>query len=203
VRSAPTALAVALAVTAVARAADPPPSPQADEAIALCERSREPGDPDEQRRLRERGLALAEQAVAADDHDPRAHFAVFCNVGSEMQAAGLSPRNLVAVRRLRREIDRTVALAPHWSDALFAKGRLLLELPRVMGGDAAEGERLLREALRIDPDYVNARLHLAQALAARGAHAEAQAEPRRALASAERKGDHDGAAEARKLLETP
>ena len=104
------------------------------------------------------------------------------------------------MRRLRREIDRTLELAPDYADALVGKGELLCELPRVLGGDAAEGERLLRAALRVDPGFIEARLGLVRALAARGERDEARAEARRALAEAERAPDPARATEARRLL---
>ena len=104
------------------------------------------------------------------------------------------------MRRIRREIDRTLALAPDWSDALVGKGSFLIDLPRFLGGDVAEGERLLGEALRLDPEFVTARVRLARSLAARGARDEARAEAERALASAEKKGDAEGAGDARELL---
>jgi tetratricopeptide (TPR) repeat protein len=105
------------------------------------------------------------------------------------------------VRRLRREVDRTLELAPDFPDALVGKGSLLIDLPRALGGDAKEGERLLREALRIDPDYVDARVRLARVLDARGARDEAREEARRAVAVAERKlDDREELLEARALL---
>jgi hypothetical protein len=117
-----------------------------------------------------------------------------------MQVRGIGLASVVAVRRLRREIDRTVELAPDYADALLGKGSLLLDLPAVLGGDDAEGERLVRAALRIDPAYIDARLALAKALAARGAREESRAEAERALTLAEKDGDQDAVREARELL---
>src|SRR4029077_9436985 len=126
---------------------------------------------------------------------------IFCNLGTEMKQRGVSVRSLVEIRRLRREVDRTLELAPEWADALVGKGSFLLELPRMLGGDTVEGERLVREALRVDPDFLTARLTLAHALPDRAARAEARTEAARAQALAERKGDRDGAGEARALLD--
>jgi Tfp pilus assembly protein PilF len=101
---------------------------------------------------------------------------------------------------LRQEIDRTLELAPDYADAMVGKASLLLDAPRILGGDAAEAEHLLRRALAIDPEYGSARLRLASALADRGARDEARTEARRALATAERKNDTAQAADARALL---
>src|SRR6476660_5021875 len=97
----PTVLAIAVLASGAA-AADPPGSPRVDEALALCVRV--PKAPaSEKPALIARGLALAEEAVAANDRDAKAHFALFCNLGKQMELRGVSVRSLVAVRRLRRE----------------------------------------------------------------------------------------------------
>src|SRR5437870_11730919 len=187
-----------LALARGARAADPPGSPRANQALAVC--LADAATPAERRANLARGLALAEEAVAADERDPKAHFAVFCNLGNDLKLRGVALQSLFAVRRLRREIDRTLELAPGYADAVVGKGELLLGLPRLLGGDAAEGERLLRAALRVDPDFVKAHLGLARALAARGVRDEARTEARRALAAAERAPDPAKEMEARDLL---
>jgi tetratricopeptide (TPR) repeat protein len=174
-------------------------SPRAEEALALCDRA-DRAAAAERAALLARGLALAEEAVAAEDTDARAHFAVFCNLGRRMALDGLGLTSLVSLRRLRREIDRTLELAPDYPPALVGKGSLLVDTPRVLGGAPAEGERLLRRALAIDPDDVDARLHLARALAASGATHEARAEAERALGLAKRTRDAASAAEARSIL---
>ena len=197
-RAAAAAAVALLALARGARAADPPGSPRANQALAVC--LADAATPAERRANLARGLALAEEAVAADEGDPKAHFAVFCNLGNDLKMRGVALQSLFAVRRLRREIDRTLELAPDYADALVGKGELLLGLPRLLGGDAAEGEHLLRAALRVDPDFVEAHLGLARALAARGARDEARAEAQRALAAAERVPDPARAAAARELL---
>ena len=196
-RAAAAAMAL-LALAGPARAADPPGSPRADQALAVCLAAA--ATPEERRANLARGLALAEEAVAVDERDAKAHFAIFCNLGTDLKLRGVALTSLFAIRRLRREIDRTLELAPDYADALVGKGELLCELPRVLGGDAAEGERLLRAALRVDPGFIEARLGLVRALAARGERDEARAEARRALAEAERAPDPARATEARRLL---
>jgi len=111
----------------------------------------------------ERGLALAQRAVSANPDDPVAHFAAFCNRGRRVQMDGLRPQVLGEVRRARRDIDRALALAPDWPEALAAKGALLLALPRLLGGDRDEGLRLLERAVALDPSNPEARVILRQA----------------------------------------
>lgn len=145
-----------------AKADTMPGSPRALEALALCRFAAEQNDTTARLALLDRGLALAEEAVAHDDADAAGHFAVFCNLGRRLQLHPVSFGNLFAIRRVRREIDRTLALAPYAAGVLTAKGTMLLELPSLLGGDATEGERLLRRALEVDPEFEDARRALAE-----------------------------------------
>jgi len=120
-----------------------------------------------------RGIALAEQAVAADETDATAHLALFCNLGRQMQMRGARWSTLVELRRVRREIDRTLDIEPNHIDALVAKAALLLELPGLLGGDAQEAERLVRRAVELDPNHLPARQYLTRALEAQGKRADA------------------------------
>jgi hypothetical protein len=169
---------------AFAWVADPVGSPEATQALALC-LDAEDASPADKPALLAHGLELAEAAILRDDRDATAHLAVFCNLGKRLQMEGVSFRSLAGVRRLRREIDLTIELAPDYADALAAKGAFLLKLPRMLGGDKRKGEQLLRRALALDPRNVTTRIYLAHALAARNAHAEASKEARRARAIAE------------------
>jgi tetratricopeptide (TPR) repeat protein len=174
---------VALVVAAPATAGQPVGSPAAREALAQCESlADQPTSADWDRLTR--ALELAEQAVAADDRDAKAHFAVFCNLAKRTHVSGFTLRSLLAVRRLHSEIDRTLELAPDYTDALVAKGTFLLNLPRLLGGDVQEAERLLRRALAAEPDRIAARLSLAQVRAARGDREDALTEARLALRAA-------------------
>jgi Flp pilus assembly protein TadD len=159
---------------AAAAQAVPPGSTTAAESLVQCERANGlSGEPRKQALAR--GMALAEQALAADDHDARAYYATVCNLGKQMEDAGLGIGQLVSLQRLRRSMDAAIALAPGDSDALVAKAALLLELPRLLGGDAAAAEELLRRALAAEPDNNTARCYLARALTQRGAADEARA----------------------------
>jgi tetratricopeptide (TPR) repeat protein len=188
-----------VACTTLAAAADPPGTPASRDALALCQRAAD-APKNEQLALLDRALAAAERAVAGDDRDALAHFAVFCSLGGRMRRAGLSVGALLDLRRLRREVDRTLELAPDFADALAGKGALLLDTPRLLGGDPAEAERLLRRALAVDPDYLGPRLDLLRALRDRGAHQEATSEARRALEIARRKQDGEAGAQAEAAL---
>lgn len=145
----------------------PPGTPASIAALAHCDAIDELADAQRDAALA-RGLAMAEAAVEADATDARAHFAIVCHLGKRMERAGLSLRQFSDLRRLRRELDRTLELAPGDADALVAKGALLLELPRLLGGDRDHAEALLRQALVAEPDNDTARCFLNEARRAAG-----------------------------------
>jgi hypothetical protein len=195
----------ALVLSALAEAADvphvvgaaPPGSARAREALSLCVEEvagEKPAD------RWARGVKAAEEAVAADDRDATAHFALFCNLGKQSEAAGISVTALMTVRRLRHAIDRAVELAPDWPDALAGKGSFLLQLPRPMGGDRDEGERLLRRAIALDPRFAEAHLELARGLLGYGQKAQARIEAEKAIAVGEATNDRSTTQRARRLL---
>ena len=192
---------VLLCVLAVsASAADPPGTDASRGALTRCtDADALPGDA-RTKALRE-SLADADAAITADDTDALAHFAAFCALGRLLRNDGVSLAAPLQLRRLRREVDRTLELAPDFADALAGKGELLLNMPRLLGGDPAEGERLLRRALAVDPNYLTPRFALVDALKARGATDEARREATQALAIAERKRDPGDVKAARERLD--
>jgi tetratricopeptide (TPR) repeat protein len=108
-----------------------------------------------------RGKDLAEQAVAADQGNAEAHFALFANWGRWLQVDGWF-KNSYRLPALWVELNRTLELDPQHPDALAAKGGLFLELPGFLGGDAAKAQGYLEQAIKLDPDSVGARLELAE-----------------------------------------
>jgi hypothetical protein len=155
------ALGVALAVTLAAptHAAADDVARHIDESLALCAAADNVAREDRMALLA-RGLDAAEAALALDDRSARAHFAVVCNLGKATGLAGIGFGTFGAVRRLQREIDATLALAPDDAEALAAKGALLIKLPRWLGGDREEAALWLRRALAIDPTNTTARTYL-------------------------------------------
>jgi tetratricopeptide (TPR) repeat protein len=122
----------------------------ARQALAMCRATDRLPDAERAAQL-DAGLDLALAAIAARPDDPVAHFAAFCNRAKRVERAGVGFGTLGEVRAVRRHIERALELDPEWSDALAAKGAFLVRLPRILGGDRAEGERLLRRALVLDP----------------------------------------------------
>lgn len=149
----------------------------------------------------EKGQALGEQAVALDDRSADAHFALFCNLGELMRIDGeLSITSVMGFRRMMKELDRTLELAPDHLAALSAKGTFLLRLPSLLGGDKEKGEKLLLYVLLKAPQSVNARLALAKSYCANGRHSEALSLASEALDLAQAQRQDDFAPEAAKVL---
>jgi len=149
----------------------------------------------------EKGQALGEQAVVLDDQSADAHFALFCNLGELMRIDGeLSITSVMGFRRMTKELDRTLELAPDHLDALSAKGTFLLRLPSLLGGDREKGEKLLLYVLLKAPQSVNARLSLAKTYCADGRHSEAISLASEALDLAQAQRQDDFAPEAARVL---
>lgn len=177
---------------------DPPGTPESREALRTCHRAQATAGA-EGEVLLERSLEQADRAIAADDRDALAHFARFCALGEQARRSGASLSSLVKLWQIRDAVDRTLELAPDYSDALHGKGAFLCSVPRLLGGDPEQGERLVRRALQIDPEYVGARLFLAERLLERGDRAGAESEAARALEAAEHKNDPSAIARATRV----
>ena len=146
------------------------------------------------------GQAFGERAVEADESSPDAHFALFCNLGEQLRVDGESLSSLFGFRRMMKELNRTLELAPDHLDALSAKGTVLVRVPGFMGGDKEKGELLLRQVIDREPAAVNARLSLAKSYCAGGRHEEAVAIATKALDLAQTLQRVDFIPEARQVL---
>jgi cytochrome c-type biogenesis protein CcmH/NrfG len=162
-----TAMAAMMLAASMARGATP-----TEQALARCTEAARQDGARREAALRE-GLAMARQALAENPGDARAHLAEFCNLGRLTQANGVGLSALPAVRRLTQTIETAERLAPNDPDVLAARGAYLLALPRLLGGDPATGESLLRRALALAPSNCEAAGRLAQALASDGRSDEA------------------------------
>lgn len=195
------ALVAALcSIPGVAGASDPSASSLAQQAIDECEAGRQTADRGERAKRFTRGEEIAERAVALDDQCAQAHFAVFCNRGESMRIDGESLRDVIGLRGLIRELDRTIELDPNHAGALSAKGTFLVRLPRLLGGDVDQGEAILHRVITLDPTAVNARISLARVCEYRGKKDEGIEYARRALQFAKELGRADKVAEAQAML---
>jgi hypothetical protein len=171
------ALVVALLVAAIAprsAAAEASANDLAKQALRACEDGRRAGTRSEREARFTDGQTLAEKAVALDDQSADAHFALFCNLGELLRIDGEGTRpSFSGFRRMMSELDRTLALRADHVDALAVKGILLTRLPRLLGGNAREGEAILRRVISMDRQSISSRLALAKICAERGDRGEA------------------------------
>ncbi|MDF0675820.1 MAG: hypothetical protein P0120_16025 [Nitrospira sp.] len=145
----------------------------AKQALEECNRGRLAMDRATRLAHFQQGQSLGERAVAADERSADAHFALFCNLGELLRIDGESLTSLFGLRRMMKEINRTLEIDPTHLGALSAKGTLLVRLPSVLGGDSEQGERLLQHVIKQAPEAVNARLALAKVRCKHGHHQEA------------------------------
>jgi tetratricopeptide (TPR) repeat protein len=147
----------------------------------------------------DRGIALANQAIALDPDLADAYYALFLNLGrkSERGGVGSQMKNLSQLKSL---IDRTLELDPHHAHAWEAKGEMLVRLPRLLGGSATEGERAFRRSADLAPQWPKPLLRLADLDWKNGRTPEARSEALRALDLARAAGDEDYLEQAEALL---
>src|SRR5207247_10573385 len=105
VRRAAAAAVALLALARGARAAAPPGSPRAHQALAVC--LADAATPAERRGNLARGPALAAGAVAGGERGPKAHFAVFWNPGNALKLRRAEPQAASAGARLRAHEHRS------------------------------------------------------------------------------------------------
>src|SRR5262249_5643103 len=134
----------------------------AKQALDECEAGQNADTREARKEHFEHGEALATQAVALDEHNANAHFGIVCNLGELLRTDGERTTAVLELPRLLNEVDRTLQLDPNHVDAMATKGNLLVRLPRMLGGNAAEGERLLREVVQRDDRAVTSRIALAK-----------------------------------------
>ena len=149
----------------------------------------------------QQGQTLGERAVAADEGNADAHFALFCNLGEVLRVDGESLTSLFGLRRMMSELDRALEINPAHIDALSAKGTLLVKLPSILGGDAEKGKALLEHVVSRAPKAVNARLSLAKVRCEHGRHQEAMTLATDALVLAQKHNRPDFIPEARAVIE--
>jgi cytochrome c-type biogenesis protein CcmH/NrfG len=117
-----------------------------------------------------------------------------------MRLDGESLSDVMGLRALIRELDRTIELEPDHPGALSAKGTFLVRLPRLLGGNVDQGEAMLHRVITLDPTAVTARISLARVCEYRGKRDEGIEYARRALQFAKELGRADKVAEAQAML---
>lgn len=110
----------------------------------------------------EAGAGLAKQAMELSERNSQAHYLYAANLGSAARIKGLMA-SAFTVKEIQRHVTRALELNPRHPAALHMMGRMLDELPWVLGGDATAALDYLRRAVEADPAYLHARVDLAKA----------------------------------------
>jgi len=146
------------------------------------------------------GLELGQRAVAADDRNADAHFAVFANHGRLLLEEGTVP-NPFNMGEVNRELDRVLQLNPNHVDGLISKGGLYRQLPWVLGGSLKKAEACLTRAIELDPNAVGGRIELAATYRDMGQPDRSVPLLEKAIEVAQQVGKYRQLAEARALLD--
>jgi tetratricopeptide (TPR) repeat protein len=122
------------------------------------------GDTDvtQRRAAFDEGARIAQRALDLQEANADAHYLYAANLGSAAQLKGLTASALT-VRELKLHVARALELRKDHAAALHMMGRMLDELPWILGGDAEAALRYLKHAVHADPGYEHARLDLAKA----------------------------------------
>ena len=172
----------------------------ATQALDCLHRGEDAADNEQKLTLYTQGLDLASRAVALDEQNSDAHFAVFANRGRILLLHGVTA-NPISLLQVNRDLERALELNPNHADALAAKGGLYRQLPWVLGGSLSVAESCLTKAIEIDPNAVEARIELAQTYNEMGHPERVLPLLRTAASIADREGKAREAKEARDLIQ--
>jgi tetratricopeptide (TPR) repeat protein len=120
----------------------------------------------------EEGVEYGRRAVKADPDGKEGHFYYMANIGAIAQLKGIL-QSIWKLRKIKREMDRTLEIDPNYPPALLARAQFLMEMPGVFGGDKQEAMRLCERVIRLDPDHLPTYIAMARLLAAEGRYDEA------------------------------
>ena len=140
-------------------------------------------DATQRRAAFDEGARIAKRALDLQEANADAHYLYAANLGSAAQLKGLTASALT-VRELKMHVTRALELQKDHAQALHMMGRMLDELPWILGGDAEAALRYLKHAVQADPRYEHARLDLAKAYLKRNDVASARLELQTLIGSA-------------------
>jgi tetratricopeptide (TPR) repeat protein len=171
----------------------------AEQALTCLHRGEDAADKQQKLDAYQQGLDLAQRAVALDEENSDAHFAIFGNKGRILLLEGVTP-NPISLLQVNRDLERALELNPNHADALTAKGGLYRQLPWVLGGSLSVAETCLTKAIALDPDAVSARIELAATYRDMGYPERGVPLLQTAATIAEREGKRRQLSEARALM---
>ncbi|MBS1812909.1 MAG: tetratricopeptide repeat protein [Acidobacteria bacterium] len=123
----------------------------------------------------EKGIVLAQRAVALQPDSVEGHFWLAANYGGKAQLVG-ALKALATVKKIRNEMQMVVKLKDTYENgnAYLALGEIDRELPGVMGGNKKRALSLFEQGLKVAPENLDLKVALAKAYKDAGRKDEAQ-----------------------------
>lgn len=112
----------------------------------------------------QKGISVAQRAVAAEPNAVEGHFWLAANYGGSSELAG-ALKALQTVKKIRAEMETVLKLNDRYQDggAYLALGEMDKELPRIVGGNLSRAITRLEAGLKIAPHNLEMKLSLAEA----------------------------------------
>lgn len=112
----------------------------------------------------QKGIAVAQRAVAAEPNAVEGHFWLAANYGGSAELAG-ALKALQTVKKIRAEMETVLRLNDRYQDggAYLALGEMDKELPRFVGGNLSRAITRLEAGLKVAPHNPEIKLALAEA----------------------------------------
>jgi tetratricopeptide (TPR) repeat protein len=130
---------------------------------------------DEKLAAYDRGRQLGERAVELAPRDEEAHLWYAINTGRWGQTNGVL-QSLFLLGTVKKEIEIILELNPRSVRGRALAGNVLMEVPRLVGGDRAAAEKQFRRGIEVDPRFTALRVDLARLLIAAKRYDEARRE---------------------------
>lgn len=122
------------------------------------------GEPAEKLKFFDRGIALAQRAIALQPNAVEGHFWLAANYGGKAQMVG-ALKALSTVKKIRSEMQTVVQLNDAYENgnAYLALGEIDRELPGVMGGDKKRAIARYQQGLKVAPENLDLKVALSKA----------------------------------------
>jgi tetratricopeptide (TPR) repeat protein len=151
------------------------------------------------------GTEAGKAAVQLQPNKPDGHFWLGANYGGA--AAHSTIANLSSFTDIRTEMESVLKIDESYQgySAYLGLGRLYLQAPRVLGGDSGKAIQYLEKGIKLNPNNMLMRYHLAEAYEANNRDAEAKKQLETLLATPadpQYMAEHnDAVAKAKKLMQ--
>ncbi|MFN0107947.1 MAG: TRAP transporter TatT component family protein [Blastocatellia bacterium] len=140
-------------------------------------------DKDDKQGYFQKGIAIAQRAIAAEPSAVEGHFWLAANYGGSSELVG-ALKALQTVKKIRAEMETVLRLNDRYQDggAYLALGEMDKELPRIVGGSLSRAITRLETGLKIAPHNLEIKLALAEAYSEDGRKEDARRQLKELLA---------------------